>query len=94
MEFEQALQALKDTLSSAPVLAYPDGSDDVGEFIIDTYASDYHIGGVLSQIQDAEEKVIIYFSKGFWISAELVYYQEGDLCSGIYGNTSFQHICW
>ena len=34
-----------------------------GEFILDTDASNVGIGGVLSQIQDGQEKVIAYFSK-------------------------------
>ena len=42
-------------MTEAPILAYPTKK---GKFILDTDASHYHIGGILSQIQDGEEKVI------------------------------------
>ena len=51
---------LKETLCSAPILAYPRPNES---FILDTDASNVGIGGVLSQIQDGEEKVIAYASK-------------------------------
>jgi len=63
-EHDESLRKLKDALTSAPVLAYPDCSDDA-TFIVDTDASDYQIGGVLSQMQNGQEKVIMYASKGF-----------------------------
>ena len=63
-EHEVSLQRLKDALSTAPVLGYPNMAK--GEtFIVDTDASDYQIGGVLSQVQDGKERVIMYASKGF-----------------------------
>ena len=55
-----AFQKLKEHLISAPILAYPNAPD---EFILDTDASDFSIGAVLSQIQDGHEKVIAYASK-------------------------------
>ncbi|GFX31607.1 retrovirus-related Pol polyprotein from transposon 412 [Trichonephila clavipes] len=51
---------LKDTLTSAPILAYP----EIGkQFILDTDASHENIGAVLSQNIDGQERVIAYFSK-------------------------------
>ncbi|GFX73302.1 retrovirus-related Pol polyprotein from transposon opus [Trichonephila clavipes] len=51
---------LKDTLTSAPILAYP----EIGkQFILDTDASHESIGAVLSQEIDGQERVITYFSK-------------------------------
>ena len=44
-----AFQSLKQNLSSAPVLAFPNPQDT---FILDTDAGDVGIGGVLSQVQD------------------------------------------
>ncbi len=38
--------------------------DHEGEFIVDTDASNYAIGAVLSQVQDGKERVIMYGSKG------------------------------
>ncbi len=43
------LDKLKEAFCSAPILAYPDHE---GEFIIDTDASNYAIGAVLSQVQE------------------------------------------
>ncbi|GFS91361.1 retrovirus-related Pol polyprotein from transposon opus [Trichonephila clavipes] len=51
---------LKDALTSAPVLTYP----EIGkQFILDTDASHERIGAVLSQERDGQERVITYFSK-------------------------------
>ena len=53
---------LKTALTQAPVLAYPSQND---YFVLDTDASNYGMGNVLSQIQDNSEKVVCYFSKSF-----------------------------
>lgn len=55
-----AFHTLKTSLISAPILAYPTRNDP---FILDTDASLYGIGAVLSQVQNGEEKVIAYGSK-------------------------------
>ena len=56
----EAFASLKDKLTSAPVLAYP----EMGKvFILDCDASDVAIGGVLSQMEDDKEHVIAYGSK-------------------------------
>ena len=48
------IDQLKYALTSAPIMSFP-----VGEaFILDTDASGFRIGAVLSQIQGEEEKVI------------------------------------
>ena len=56
----EALEKLKEALVSPPIMAYP---LDTGEYFLDCDSSDYAIGGVLSQIQGGEEKVIAYGSK-------------------------------
>ncbi len=61
-EQEQAFINLKDVLCKAPVLAYRDPNIP---YVVDTDASNLAIGAVLSQVQDGEEKVIIYGSKAF-----------------------------
>jgi len=63
-EQQKSLEDLKTALVTAPILAYPDLSEG-RDLIVDTDASDYQIGGVLSQVQDKEERVIMYASKGF-----------------------------
>ena len=57
---QKAFETLKDRLTTAPILAYPDLD---AEFILDTDASNYAISGVLSQVQDGKERVIAYGSK-------------------------------
>lgn len=58
-ECEQALNNLKKALIGADVMAYPRNK---GTYILDTDASDYAIGAVLSQEQDGQEKVTSYGS--------------------------------
>ena len=60
---EAAFQALKRSLASAPVMAYPQFEDSAGAFILDTDASNVSIGAVLSQIQDGTERPIGYGSR-------------------------------
>ena len=59
-ECEEAFYALKQSLTTSPILAYPDNN---GKFTLDTDASAYGIGAVLSQEQDGKERVIAYASR-------------------------------
>ena len=64
---QAAFDELKARLASAPVLAYPEAE---GMLILDTDASDYGYGAVLSQLQqddrgNSQERPIAYFSKKF-----------------------------
>ena len=59
---DEAFQKLKAALTSAPILRYPDLSLP---FVLDTDASAFAMGGVLSQIEDGVERPIAYFSKVF-----------------------------
>ncbi len=61
-EQEQFFINLKHALCKAPVLAYPDPDSP---YVVDKDASNLAIGAVLSQVQDCEEKVIMYGSKAF-----------------------------
>ena len=61
-ECQEAFERLKRALTTAPVLAYPTRE---GQFVLDTDASHDCMGGVLSQIQNGQEKVIAYASKKF-----------------------------
>ena len=45
---------------NTPILAYPDVKEP---FILDTNTSAFGVSGVLSQIQNGEENVIVYGSK-------------------------------
>ena len=57
---QDAFKALRALLIKAPVLAFP--KEDL-PYIVDTDASDYGIGGVLSQCVEGTEHVIAYYSK-------------------------------
>ena len=54
---QHAFETLKQLLVTAPVLAYP---TDKGDYDLDTDASNYAMGAVLSQVQNGEERVIAY----------------------------------
>ena len=55
-----AFVSLRDALVRAPVLASP---TETGPYILDTDASNFGLGGVLSQIQNDVECVIVYCSR-------------------------------
>ena len=57
---QNAVNLLKSKLMTAPILGYP---KDKGEFVLDTDASSFATGAVLSQIQDGKEVVIAYGSR-------------------------------
>ena len=57
---QMAFDTLKECLIRPEVMAYPHYQD---QFILDTDASDKSIGGILSQIQDGQERVIGYASR-------------------------------
>ena len=61
-ECQKAFEQLKQHLTTAPVLAYPDHSLP---FLLDTDASNVGTGAVLSQVQDGQERVVAYYSKMF-----------------------------
>ena len=64
-EKPRAFDALKACLLSAPILGFPTEED---RFVLDTDASLFAIGGVLSQIQNGEEVVIAYASRSLRLS--------------------------
>lgn len=59
-EQQNAFDNLKEKLMTAPVLKYPDFSE---EFIVTTDASDYAIGAVLSQGKVGSDRLIVYASR-------------------------------
>ena len=59
-ECDNAFNTLKTKLITPPVLAFLRFEIP---FIVATDASDYAIGGVLSRVQDGQEKVIAYWSR-------------------------------
>ncbi len=61
-ECQNAFDTLKSEMSKPPVLAYPNENDT---FILDTDASNFAAGAVLSQVQDGVERPIAFGSKIF-----------------------------
>ena len=59
-ECAAAFLLLRDALVRAPILAFPTES---GDYVLDTDASNFGLGGVLSQIQNDQERVIAYCSR-------------------------------
>ena len=57
---QESFEMLKEALTSPPILAMPNDGDD---FVLDTDASDFAIGAVLSQRQDGVERVVAYASR-------------------------------
>ncbi|GFT65384.1 retrovirus-related Pol polyprotein from transposon opus [Nephila pilipes] len=57
---EVAFNSLKEALTSAPILSYPDPDK---QFILDTDASHGNVGAVLSQEIDGQERVIAYWTE-------------------------------
>ena len=55
-----AFTDLRDTMVRAPILAFP---TELGDYVLDTDASNFGLGGVLSQIQNNVECVIAYCSR-------------------------------
>ena len=55
-----AFAALRAALIDAPILAFP---TETGLYILDTDASNFGLGGVLSQIQNDQERVVAYCSR-------------------------------
>ena len=52
-----AFQELRASLIDAPILAFP---TETGQYILDTDASNFGLGGVLSQMQNDQERVVAY----------------------------------
>ncbi|GFT82419.1 retrovirus-related Pol polyprotein from transposon 297, partial [Nephila pilipes] len=59
-ECEVAFTSLKEALTSAPILSYPDPDK---QFILDTDASHANVGAVLSQEIDGQKRVFAYWTE-------------------------------
>lgn len=59
-ECQNAFDKLKSAFTSTEIMAFP---MDEGEFFLDTDASDFAIGAVLSQMQNGQQKVIAFGSR-------------------------------
>ena len=88
---EEAWLDLKRRLVNAPILAYPDPQLS---FILDTDASGFGIGGVLSQVQDGEERVIAYGSRTLTKEERRYCVTRRELLSVVYFVKQFRHYLY
>ena len=86
-----AFELIKGKLVESPVLAYPTRTDP---FILDTDASLYGVGAVLSQIQDGEEKVIAYGSKALSTSQQNYCTTMRELLAVVLFVKQYHHYLW
>ena len=86
-ECQQAFDALKEKLTTAPVLGMPQND---GQFLLDTYASDNGLGAVLSQIQGDSEVVIAYASRMLSRSEKTYCTTKKELLAVVYGLKTFK----
>ena len=85
---KNAFDILRKALCSQPILAYPKRG---GRFWLDTDASDYAIGAVLSQEQDGELRVIAYASKTLGPTQKHYCATKKELLAVVYFTRHFRH---
>ena len=90
-EQEEAWAVLKQKLLTAPILAYPDPQC---EFIVDTDASNYGIGAVLSQVQDGQERVIAYGSRSLTKEERRYCVTRREMLAVVYFMKYFRHYLY
>ena len=74
LECEQAVNSLKKELMGTTIMAYLIAGCP---FIVDKKASNLAAGGVLSQIQDGQERAIMYWSRAFTKTRETTVCPKG-----------------
>jgi hypothetical protein len=74
-EVDALFKTLKGALCTAHILAYP---QPVERFIVHTEAINVGIDGVLSQVQDGQERVIAYCSKTLNKAEETIASPDGN----------------
>ena len=90
-ECEDSFQALKSGLITAPILGMPCPD---GLMILDTDASNFGLGGVLSQIQDGKEVVLAYSSKAMSKQERQYCVTRQELLSIVYHIKHFKVYLW
>ena len=88
---QAAFDRLKQDLTTAPVLAYLRRD---GTFVLDTDASGFSVGAVLSQVQDGEEKVTVYASKTLCPSKQRYCVTYRELYAVVTFLKHFLHYLW
>ena len=88
---DEAFIALKNSLITAPILGMPSLE---GIMILDTDASNFGLGGVLSQIQDDKEVVLAYSSKAMSKQERQYCVTRQELLSIVYHIKHFKVYLW
>jgi len=89
-ECEEAFQALKERLISAPILVPP---RDEGQYVLDTDASDTALGAVLQQEQDGQLRMIGYASRALTNAERRYCITSKELLGEVYGLKKYrQHL--
>jgi len=88
---QESFDRLRDALATAPVLDHPKPN---APFILDTDASAYAIGAVLSQIIDGEEHVIAYASQTLSKSQRNYCTTHRELLAVVQFTKHFKHFLW
>ncbi|XP_076383913.1 uncharacterized protein LOC143261229 [Megalopta genalis] len=87
-EAEHSFEELKRKLMESPILSYPSVNT---EFILDTDASNFAIGAVLSQIQQGWERVVAYCSKTLGKAEKNYYVTRKELLAIVKSIEYFHH---
>ena len=90
-EANDAFIALKEALTSTPILGYP---RDEGKYILDTDASEFAMGAVLSQVQDGQEVVIAYSSKALSHEQRKYCVTRKEFLAVVYHLKYFRNYLW
>ena len=83
-----AFQELRASLIDAPILAFP---TETGQYILDTDASNFGLGGILSQMQNDQERVVAYCSRGLRPSQRRYCTTKREMLAVV--AYSLDHIC-
>lgn len=86
---KRSFNELKTRLTTSPILAYPQAEGC--EFILDTDASAYAIGGILSQIQDGKERLIAYGSRSLDKPERNYCVNRREMLAEVYFTKYFKH---
>lgn len=88
---EEAFQSLKNALTTKPVLAFPDYTK---KFYISTDASNYAVGGYISNDPPPHDKPIEYFSKTLNPAQKNYSTTHKELLAIILAIEQFRHFIW
>ena len=81
---------LRAALIDAPILAFP---TETGLYVLDTDASNFGLGGVLSQIQNDQERVVAYCSRALRPSQKRYCTTKREMLAAVAMCIQFDPIC-